>query len=245
VKHSQTNSQVLSADGETLFRLVNINGIPCWQAQTGRTFPVIAGAEDPPPGDSKGDEGKGDPPGKKPEGSADGDDGDFDKDRALATIRKLRELEKTSKAERQELDALRKKVKESEDAQKSEAERLKEQLAEATRKADDTARELQETRNRQAIERAAVKAGAADPDDVFRLLDPSEFERDDEGKLTNADKLVETLLKAKPYLKGKEEGQTHARGNGAGPKPTGSSATYAEVVKAEEKRLKQSGAINI
>lgn len=229
---SQTKGETPDGFGEMPL-LVNINGIPLWQA-SGRTFPVVAGAEDPPPADAKTD----DPP-KPQAGEGSGDD-DFDKPRAMATIKQLRDREKVMRDQLKELDALKAEQKKREDAEKSEAERLKDQLAEAERKHIDIQRELQETRNRQAIERAAVKAGAADPDDVFRLLDPAHFETDDTGALTNATKLVEDLLKAKSYLVGKSSGPS---GVPATPRPNGTRTREGELKELQEE-LRQSGRYN-
>lgn len=47
----------------------------------------------------------------------------------------------------------------------------------------------------------AKKLGAADPDDVVKLLDRSKLEIKD-GDPVNAEKLVDELLKSKPHLKG-------------------------------------------
>jgi hypothetical protein len=238
VTHTSTNSQVLSADGETLFRLVTINGVPCWQASTGRTFPVVAGAEDP-PGDGNSGDGKGDPPKKDGADGNSTDDGDFDKDRAIGTIKKLRENEKTLKQQLKELETLKAKQKEREDAEKSEADRLKEQIADLESKATKAERELTETLNRTAIERAASKAGAADPEDIFRLLDPDDFERDDAGKVTNADDLVKDLLKRKPYLVGKT-GST----NGVPATPRASGTGHDDKIEENKKKLAASGDYN-
>lgn len=223
--YSSTNRQVLSADGETLLRLVSINGVDCWQASTGRTFPQVAGAEDPPPAPKTED------PPKSKEGDADDGD-DFDKDRALATIKKLRDQEKASKAQLRELETLKAKQKERDDAEKSEADRLKEQIAELERKATVAEQQLTETRNRQAIERAAIKAGAAEADDVFQLLKSKDFELDDGGNITNADKLVTDLLKAKPYLVGKQ-----TNGVPGTPRSNGQATRDAGVKEAEEKLI--------
>lgn len=234
---SKANSEMLSADGEMPLRLVTINRIPYWQSRSGRTFPLVAGAEDPPPADADKDKPKGDPP-KKSDGGDEGDD--FDKPRAMATITKLRESEKKLKDQLKELDTLKAKQKERDDAEKSEAEKLKEQLAEVQRKSEETARELQETRTRQAIERAAVKAGAADPDDIYRLLNQDSFVTDDSGQLTNADTLVKDLLKAKPYLAGKPNGTSGVPGT---PRANGN-VSPEQVLKADQEELRQSGRYN-
>jgi chromosome segregation ATPase len=230
--YSSTKGETPDGAGEMPV-LVQINGIPFWQA-SGRTFPVVAGAEDPPPADGKKD----DPPPDPKTGEGEGDD--FDKDRALATIRKLREEQKTAKTQLKELEALKADQKKREDAEKSEAERLKEQIAEAERKATEAQRKLTQTQNRIAIERAAAKAGAADPDDVFRLLSADDFETDDDGNVTNAEKLVEALLKNKPYLAGKSSGTTAVPGT---PRSNGTSSQEDQVKKNREE-LRASGHYN-
>jgi hypothetical protein len=183
----ETNSEALVGEASTLVRNI---GAPYWKTSDGRTFPRVAGAEDP-PGDTD------------TESPTEGEK-EFDKDRALATIRTQREKELKLEAELKELRGLKSRLKtledekrERDDADKSEADRLKSQLATAEQKYIDAARELQDTRIRQSIERAAAKAGAADPDDVYRLLDPSALEINDEGRLVNAEKLVADLLKVR------------------------------------------------
>jgi hypothetical protein len=207
--YSSTKGETPNGAGEMPV-LVKINGIPFWQA-SGRTFPVVAGAEDPPPGDGKdGKSSDGDP--TPPKGGDGGEGEEFDKDRAIATIRKLRENERATKAQLKELEDLRKRVKDIDDKDKSESERLQARNAELEREKADLERERQETRNVRAIERAATKAGAADPEDVYRLLDSSEFKHDEDGILMNAEELVTALLKKKPYLVGKSNGTTAVPG---------------------------------
>lgn len=196
--HNPTKSQVLSVDAEMAIRQVIQNGVPCWQASSGRTFPQVAGAEDPPADTNTGDTG---------DDSDDESGDDFDKDRALKTIQKLRANEKAARererAASKERDELRAKQKKADDEQLSETERLRARTAEQEAALAAKDRELQETRNRHEIERAAAKAGLADPEDAHSLLKAADFEHDDDGNIKNADKLVAALLKAKPYLAAK------------------------------------------
>jgi hypothetical protein len=220
--HYPTNSS-----GE-MPELVTLNGIPVWQT-SGRTFPVVAGAEDPPDG-ANNDGGTSE---HQTDQARTGDDGDdFDKDRALATIRKLRETEKQHRAQQRELEALRAEQKKREDAEKSEAERLQARIAELERERSDKERELQETRNLSAVERAAAKAGAADPQDVHRLIDATHFEHDEKGNVTNADKLVSDLLKSKPYLAGKPQRSESVPST---PRSNGTPGREDKVKEAEDK----------
>ena len=220
--HTGINGETPDREGEML-TLVTINGTPHWQSQTGRTFPQVAGAEDPPADTNDGDDQSGD------------GDSEFDKDRALSTIRKLRDKEREQRAQLKELEALKVEKRQREEAEKSEAERLKEQIAESERKAAALERELQDARTRQTIERVASKAGAADPEDVYKLLKSESFEFDDDGNLTNVETLVKDLLKDKPYLTGKQSGGTSAVP--ATPRSTGQPGRGDKVREAEEKLI--------
>lgn len=231
--YSQTNSQVLSADGQVLFRQVTINGVPCWQASTGRTFPQVAGAEDPPAGANSDDGDAGD------DDASDSAD-DFDKDRAFRTIQKqradLKAAREREKAAARERDELKAKQQKADDAELSETERLRKQNTELEREKADLERTRQEERNTRAIERAATKLGAADPDDVFKLLTQSEFEHDADGNVTNAEKLVAALLKAKPYLAAK----AGTNGVPATPRSNGTQS-HEDRVKENQDKLRASG----
>lgn len=208
--------------------LVSIDGVPFWQASDGRTFPRIAGAEDPSPDDAADDE--------HGEESADA----YDKDRAFKTIQKLRANEKAARdaarAVARERDELKAKQKQADDEQLSETERLRNRTAELERIADEKDRELKDARNRTAIERAAVKAGAVDPEDFHRLLNAANFDLDDKGNLLNAEALVKSLLKDKPYL----AARAGANGVPATPRSNGTQ-THEDRVKENIAKLRASG----
>lgn len=195
--HSVTNGETPEKADEML-ALVKLNGNPFWRdARSGRTFPQVAGSDDMPPGEGDGADG----------GDADDhadDEEAADAERARRRIQSLRTGEKRLKdllkTQGQELDTLRSKQREREDADKSESEKLKEQIADLERKSTTALQKLVDTQNRSAIERAATRAGATDPEDVFRLLDAADFEHDEEGNLTNAETLVKELLRKKAYL---------------------------------------------
>jgi hypothetical protein len=68
---------------------------------------------------------------------------------------------------------------------------------------------------------------------VFALLKPADFDIDDNGAIKNADKLVEALLKAKPYLSGKPATQPCP----VRPDPTASPAARTRSREAEEKLI--------
>lgn len=132
---------------------------------------------------------------------------DFDKDRALATIRKLREGEKAAKATQKELEQIRAQLRAHEDAKLSEAERIAKQLetlqsqvaAKEAREAELT-KSLQEQALRFEVVNEAAKLQIVDPEAAYKLLDLSAIERDDDGRPVNVAKALKDLVKAKPYL---------------------------------------------
>ncbi len=130
---------------------------------------------------------------------------EWDYDRGMATITKLRDEVKASKAAAKERDELAAKLKEYEDAQLSEKEKLEQQLA------DLQAERAQEREDRQALVlRLAVHSwtpregspGLADADLTLAALDRSKLEYDDNGHPSNIDDVLTALLEAKPLLKG-------------------------------------------
>jgi hypothetical protein len=148
-----------------------------------------------------------------------------DPGKALETIQKLRPFERGEvlpKKVQRELDDLRAKVKENEDAKLSEGERLSGRVAELEAelaKRDDSLKTLSLEREFGA---AAAKAGALYPDDVSKLVDASKVERDDAGKPTNLDALVEELKASRPALFGRSappsfDGGARTPAPGSGP----------------------------
>lgn len=114
------------------------------------------------------------------------------------------------------------KVKEGEDAKKSDLERAQ---ADAQAAKDEAAKANAEARTAR-IETAAARMGFADPKDAARLID-------DEAagpKGENADKALADLLKAKPYLKAAAAG-TLPQGGG---KPAGGAGGAGEPDKQAE-----------
>lgn len=219
-------------------RLVTLpNNLQAWLID-GRYIPRIAGGDgtDDPP---KPDEGlKVDP--LKPGAN----DDDFDKERALATIRKLRETEKTAKANATELEALRAKVKAADDASKTETERLAAKVAELEGALTSAQVARQDALIRAAIDRAANAANAVDADAVYLLLDRSDVTIGDDGSVKGADKAVKDLLTAKPYLVKSDNGTTPngSRSVPPTPKANGKAQTMDELVEEKYKALQGSGA---
>lgn len=224
--HFQTKGET-PWDGEMPV-LVYLNRIPFWQSRNGRTFPVVAGAEDPPPDDANNED-------ENESGET------FDKDRALATIRKQREREKTLatdlKTLRADLKKFEDKERERSDADKSELEKAHLKLAAAEKAHEESQAKLRRTLIAQAIERAAAKHNARDPEVVAKLIDYEALEVDDDGTPTNAEDLVKTLLKDKPYLVADVADQPTSR-NGVPATPRSSGAPKREdKIKENEEKL--------
>lgn len=103
----------------------------------------------------------------------------FDKDRAMATIKNLREIEKKAQAQQKELADLRQRVKAEEDAKLSEQERLTKRAAELEAALSQNKQVLMAERAKNAILEAASKYGV--PVDIAEKQFFAEF--DEEGNL--------------------------------------------------------------
>ncbi|MFF1684591.1 hypothetical protein [Streptomyces sp. NPDC058254] len=120
----------------------------------------------------------------------------FDRARAEAKIRKANSEAKSLRERLKELEPLARKAKELEDAQKSDQERLTEQLTAA----ETRFKAVQQRAVRSEV-RALASAEFADPDDAHAFLDLDAFVSED-GEI-DADGIREgltDLLKRKPHL---------------------------------------------
>lgn len=116
----------------------------------------------------------------------------FDKDRALATIRKLREQEKASKSLERDHAQLKAQLKLLEDAKLSDAEKAAKRLQELEAERETWQREKRELAMRQAVTDAGRRLRAIDPELVYRLID---VEQESE-----IDAAVTKLRRDRPYL---------------------------------------------
>lgn len=201
----------------------------------GRFYPRIAGAEDDPK------PGEGDPPGG--DGGTGKDGKEFDAARAQATIDKLRGEVNAGKATAKELEAAKAKLKEIEDRDKTEAEKLAGAAKEASEKLTAAEQRAQDLAIRLAVERTARKLNFIDEDDAFRLIDRKSVELDDDGAPTNVEKLLADLAKAKPHLV-KADGEQKppaTKGPAPTPKPSGKAPTRDELIAEKTKQLRESG----
>lgn len=128
------------------------------------------------------------------------DDGDeeFDKDRALATIKTQRAAEKKLKGD---LKALRDELKTLKTKDLPDAERQAAALREAEEKATKAEAALQKSAVRTSALEEAVKLGFRSPALAYRLIDTDDVEWDGDQP-SNVRDLLKELLKSDPYLKG-------------------------------------------
>lgn len=131
----------------------------------------------------------------------------FDKDRAMATIRALRQYEKRAKALEAELTPLKKKAAEM-DAQAekqrlasmTEAEQLKANLAKLQAEKEQLAEQVLTMQVRGSFVAQAVKLGFHNPEDAYLLADLSEVEVGENGEVSGVEAALKALVKARPYL---------------------------------------------
>ncbi len=159
---------------------------------------------------------------------------EFDKERALATIRKLRESEKLAKQYAKELESLRGQLKQHEEAKLSETERLRQRVAELQGESKAKAITIQEKVTKYSVMLAAQKLGIVDPEAAYKLLDPSDIEYDDDGEPKNIEKLLRSMLEKRPYL----AGGTGGSGNPTNPGGNkGSKLTMADIRKMTPEQI--------
>lgn len=130
----------------------------------------------------------------QPNGGQQGSLSASDYERMLADVRKEAAGHRTKAGQlEQELNKFR-------EAQLSDVEKAQKRLADLERANSDYQRELQEVRLTRAIERKAQALGIIDPEAATKLLDWSELDYDESGNPKNLDKLLASLVSAKPYL---------------------------------------------
>ena len=162
---------------------------------------------------------------------------------------KVRRLNKENQTKRLALEAAEKKLRDIEDADKSELEIAKRDLTELQEKT----KAYPETLNALRIENAFLKLSGYDwhdPDDALEYLRKTgEVTIDDDGTVDGLEQAVKDLAKKKPYLlKSEEENEEESRqrrtsgargssgaGVGSGPKSTKAATKAAQRTKLMEK----------
>lgn len=137
----------------------------------------------------------------------------FDPERAWATITNLRNAEKALTRRASTAEG---KVKEFEQADQTEAQKLKSTVDELKAQLTQYQEREKAANLRSQIAEEARKQNALGPDDVFALLDQAQIEVDENGKVKNAVALVNGIRTAKPYLFGQQTVGAGAGRNGRG-----------------------------
>jgi len=168
---------------------------------------------------------------------------DFDKDRAMATIRTLRAFEKDAKAKIARLAELEQAEADRQSADLSEADKLRKKLEAAEQREAAANARL----NAELIKNAAASAatalslpfaGQAALDDAVALGAFQSLEMSDDGKVTGINDAIKALHKARPYLFGQAPNgapDINAGARGSNPR------TPQDVITAEAERLRRSG----
>lgn len=131
---------------------------------------------------------------------------------------RARQAERGQKEHQRELERLRGELKKRDDADLSETEKLRKQLADLEKERETIVRDRLAERTRFTIEREAARMRFADPADAWSLIDQSRLDIDGNGNPTNVKELLGELVKTKPYLSarpGNGSGEGGARGGNA------------------------------
>jgi len=108
----------------------------------------------------------------------------------------LKEVNSESAGRRKRLEELEKAETERQQANLSEVEKLKSQLAEITATSEALSGELQVMRIRSAVMSKARELGFGNAEDAYALADLSKVEITDDGKVTGFEKSLETLAES-------------------------------------------------
>jgi len=161
--------------------------------------------------------------------TGEGDD-EFDRERAMKTIRTLREEAKAAVKQIKEVETLRARVKEIDDAKLSEQERLTKRAEEAETKLTQAQKQTQDRINRYEVQLQASRLGIVDPDAAVKLLDWDTLEYAQDGTPKDVDAALKALLADRPYLAAAQQQQRPASQasatNGATRQATPGSRTY-------------------
>lgn len=168
-------------------------------------------------------------------------DDEFDKDRAMATITKLRAFEKDAKAKIARLAQLETAEQERATAELSEVEKLRKQLADTQARADAAQALANAERIKTGAQAAAVAlqtpfTSSEALSDAVALGAFAELEIGEDGKIPGLNEAIKQLHKTRPYLFG--AAATYAPDINAGARGAGSSSKQ-DVIEANRQRLAQ------
>ena len=116
----------------------------------------------------------------------------------------VRELERTETEIQRQLAELRQEAaryRRSYREERQAREELARRVAELEAQLLAAQEERQQALVRASVDRAAVRLGIVDPDAAYRLLDLAQLEFDEQGRPTNVERLLEQLVRERPYLR--------------------------------------------
>lgn len=195
---------------------------------------VIIGAEEDPSGDDGSSEGDGDEGDESDSGDSGGDSSssDSDGDNLEGLKAALRRERQINRENTRKLNRLERQTKQKTDAEQSELERTKEELASSTTRTQQLAEGFLKVQLDRLIEKAASKAKFRDTDDALRMVDRSliTYDQDDENPSDidvdekTVEEAVKKLAAAKRHLitSGTDDGEPTGGqfGTKKGKKPT-------------------------
>ena len=135
-----------------------------------------------------------------------------------ALLREIKALRKENAKWRTQLRSTEEQQQAKAKAEMTELERLQTELREAQEARTRAEQARLQTAVKSQVIAAAAKAGYNDPEDAYRMIDPSTLDVDDDGAVGGLDEAVKTLLKSKPYL-AKQATGTYSPTNPAGGAP--------------------------
>lgn len=138
------------------------------------------------------------------------------------------------------MDAALEAHKKAQDAHKTEAEKLREQLEAEKAKAAGAAEQAKRALIKAAFTAEAVGANLVNVDDAFVLADLSDVTVDDNGNVTGVKEAVEALVKDKPYLVKQDGG---SGGSGPGGFREGGSRTANTAIEQARRILERQGLV--
>jgi hypothetical protein len=161
----------------------------------------------------------------------------FDQDRAMATIRKMRQEAKELRAKAKKADELEALEAERQKASMSDLEKATKRAEAAEAKALKAEEQAKLTLVRARFAVVAARAGALFPDDVYLLADKSGVETDDDGNVTGVEEAVKALIDAKRIPVGRKPSPELDGGKGGGQGPKDVELTAEELATAKKMGL--------
>lgn len=143
--------------------------------------------------------------------------------------RQIAELRKENASYRTKQNAIEKAQADADAAKLSDLEKANKRAADAEAQLNDRTRAYQERLVKAEIKAGAAGVGIIDPDAAVKLLDWSQFEYDDEGVPTNISKLLDQLVKDKPYLAGARASGAVSSGGVTNPSRSATSAAGSAI----------------